>query len=524
MNYDQTYRWWRCGSRRFLRTSRLDLNPSKYAREKRSFAECERFLLDSLCMGVTTTTRQMIQYELALLYLQHGKEAQADVYLHRLGIRHRLASIFFTTQMSSLSSSPPPPSSSSSSSSSTFCISSKEDISVHRFHANKHVASFDDILPISLLTPLMKAFDPIDSSFWSSHGYPSENFFSYNCNIKHPSAQENNLINQVACYLLPFIDQQFPHKRLRKNVHSIEWWAHCRGKTDGHQLHYDLDEISLGKQGDNLLNLQNIHPLISCVLYLQSGSSFPTIVFDETLAEDSKKAKKAYICQPASNRGLFFDGKLLHGVVPQWKPENSETSRITLMLGFWGESVNTSEATSSSVLLKPNMMMPDVSSSEFAWVHLLKPSSSQGLKDSTERERRKPSDHAILEIRGKVWTSIESPIQEVVKLNSSDEFQKLRAADSCVVERMGSRRKRRKSMMSEMTDKQEQIQVNYTGKWFLRSEDEIRDEVVNYRRPAENYSGYSGYSQAADAHDHTSASDVLSFVSKAELERMRSLH
>ena len=247
MDYDRTYRWRRPKNRHSLcKLPRLDINPSKYARERTSFAECEDFLVNSL-RGTTAAVKHMILYELALLYLQHGKDALADNYLHVLGIRYRLASIFFAlkTSLSSISSS---------------SSSNGDDISVHHFIANEHVVSFDNILPDSLLQPLLQGFDPYESPFWSSHGYPSPNFFSYNCNIRRQNSGKSdnfNLINQIATYLLPILDKQFPGKNLNKNIHSVEWWAHCRGRTDGHQLHYDLDEVALRKESSSTLSLDS---------------------------------------------------------------------------------------------------------------------------------------------------------------------------------------------------------------------------------------------------------------------------
>lgn len=89
------------------------------------------------------------------------------------------------------------------------------------------------------------------------------------------------------------------------SVGVAEWWVHSRPHTSGHQLHFDSDEtgISEGKQA--------IHPLVSCVLYLNDHCGGPTLVTDQTL--QGSLASKGWICAPHINRLVAFDATYLHG-------------------------------------------------------------------------------------------------------------------------------------------------------------------------------------------------------------------
>lgn len=53
-----------------------------------------------------------------------------------------------------------------------------------------------------------------------------------------------------------------PHFPAIKRATAVEWWAHCRGHSSGHQLHFDSDDEGAG-------GVRN--PLVSTVLYLTGG-------------------------------------------------------------------------------------------------------------------------------------------------------------------------------------------------------------------------------------------------------------
>ncbi|CAE8622871.1 unnamed protein product, partial [Polarella glacialis] len=91
-------------------------------------------------------------YELALLLSLTGRHKEADEVSHQLGFLYKLApSILDGTAHTRASS------------------KGAKDI----------VATFDGALPADLLEPLQKAFAP-SSPFWEEHGYPTQQFFSYN--------------------------------------------------------------------------------------------------------------------------------------------------------------------------------------------------------------------------------------------------------------------------------------------------------------------------------------------------------
>lgn len=234
----------------------------------------------------------MALYELALLYCQLGNGSLADECLSRLGIKYRLSCEIFAPKMSS-----------------------RNAVSNCEF-----AMAFDDILPPELLKPISKAFSPA-SVFWTDHNYPTPQFFSYNVTLNDYQA---SLMSQLIEYLLPVVNRAFPKKAISKKVKSVEWWAHMRQNTEAHQMHFDLDEITLlnqratssAKKTSKNAPTKNLHPLVSAVLYLNPGSTFPTVVTNQILQRESM-ATEAWLCQPSANRLLLFDGSLLHGVVPQ---------------------------------------------------------------------------------------------------------------------------------------------------------------------------------------------------------------
>ena len=183
-------------------------------------------------------------------------------------------------------------------------------------------------------------------------------------------------MSQLISIISPLVSRSFPAKNIDEKLSSVEWWSHARTSSDAHQLHFDLDEEALIKfqtqkysknrlKPDNI-SLNDIHPIVSCVLYIQSGSGAPTLITDQTLEEGSY-ASEAWLCRPENNRLLMFDGSVLHGVLPL--PLNrlgslpisssDQVERITLMLGFWGSSVTVTRKKTSSDL-HPNMQMPKV--------------------------------------------------------------------------------------------------------------------------------------------------------------------
>ncbi|CAE8651640.1 unnamed protein product [Polarella glacialis] len=212
---------------------------------------------------------------------------------------------------------------------------------------------------------------------WSKAGH-------HNPRSTFQEADSSSQIEQaVAEHIIPYAESSFPgiFGSSKRRVASVEWWAHLRpaGVASGHQMHFDLDEASLGSLPDGAAPSS---PLVSCVLYLTgptvdiSGKAddamASTLVTDQALGT-SKGARKGWLCSPRLNRLLLFDGSLLHGVIPGLpkgqtpkRPRPSQTSsevpvqeRVTLMFGLWGDSPGPTCSTGlPDGVLGPNMPVP----------------------------------------------------------------------------------------------------------------------------------------------------------------------
>lgn len=329
----------------------------------------------SVCSGRVRGSRswaRIAAYELALLLSQRGRHSEADELLSGLGFIYKLSPIIFDRT----------------------CIDRSKG-------AANAVAAFDHALPPSIFEPLCNAFSET-SPFWAEHGYPTPCFFSYNEPLHSSSSStksrrrlrhqplEAPLIRAVAECVRPLAESAFPTlfnidstAKKRRTIVSVEWWAHLR-QTDsggGHQLHFDLDEAGLSMLPEGAAPA---HPLVSCVLYLTGPNAgvnsdvsdmAPTIVTDQSLAHGSQAAH-AWLCPPALNRLLLFDGGLLHGVVPcSTKTGVNPEPRVTLMLGLWGDSPRPTLHKGGGSL-GPNMPMPGAGTTSPAqtprWPALLK--------------------------------------------------------------------------------------------------------------------------------------------------------
>jgi hypothetical protein len=315
---------------------------------------------------------QVAIYELALLHSQLGNFNEADKYLAMLGFVLKLSNKIMCP-----SAHP------------TSCVlpDQKQAPVLNKQLSHTPVVAFDDVLPPNLLQPLLAAFSP-SSMFWSEHNYPTEDFFSYSCE----KSDNPSLMSQIIEFVTPLIDSHFRDMKIASRGCSVEWWCHRRDQSSGfaHQLHFDLDENSLQTYKDDVLNQQtkngqlsgskedsenclreDLHPLVSAVLYLsEQKNAAPTLVTDQTL-DTGSVATQAWLCHPAENRLLLFDGKLLHGVVPFLSPiekkkystSNSGASpRITIMMGFWAKDFSNAPSTGFPSKLGPNMAMPSFSS------------------------------------------------------------------------------------------------------------------------------------------------------------------
>ena len=429
-------------------------------------------LLQLIAIHGDCDSKQYAKYELALLCSQLGNQIEADRHLTSLGFTLKLTNSIFTPRVRILES------------------------TIRRSELDP-VVTFDNALPATLLRPLLAAFSP-SSVFWSEHAYPTKDFFSYNIR----NDDKESLMKQVSDHVRPLLESHFINMKIASSSCSVEWWCHRRDKesTFAHQLHFDLDENALKdykiKARRNKVdrkfttNLRrdkggsvrdDLHPLVSAVLYLRGVNGAPTLVTDQTLDADSV-ASQAWLCHPAENRLLAFDGKLLHGVVPflpttsaSDSPDIDDTGRyrITIMMGWWAKNfesscvVPTISKQTGRTFLSPNMAMPlysnqpqktavmksqRVSINSVTWPKMLAPivlSPSDKAKIVTAAQLKNVE---LVYIPGPIWVpvastrsrpSVQQKDSSLFKIKSSDkntqtiqihEMKKMKRTDSVVAD------------------------------------------------------------------------------------------
>jgi hypothetical protein len=288
--------------------------------------------LRSLLKGGEKETRDIAQYELALLLHSLGRHKEGDELASALGFRYRLNDAIFEGKGGAASDG-----------------------------VSGMVCAHDGAVPDALLNQLQKVF-AAESDFWGEHGYPTDSFFSYNQPLsplgatarapakkrKMEAGKEGGasskgeaslkgggeegapaggaLMRQLGEVLIPLAEEFLTGK---PDVESMEWWAHKRsGRGAGHQLHFDLDEVAVAEEGTYP------HPLVSVVLYLQ-GCGGPTLVTDVRVADagtgGAAAKARAFLCPPAAGRLLLFSGDLMHGVCP-CATFDPDVPRTTLMV------------------------------------------------------------------------------------------------------------------------------------------------------------------------------------------------
>ncbi|CAM9470916.1 unnamed protein product, partial [Ectocarpus sp. 8 AP-2014] len=142
------------------------------------------------------------------------------------------------------------------------------------------------------------------SRFWSEHGYNSETgtpgYFSY---IHRLGGAPTTSIEQVINRVRLLAERSFPEV---KEAKFVEWWAHRRPHSSGHQMHFDSDNEGLG-------GVRN--PIVSVVVYVTGDVGGPTLVTTQRLTS-KRLADRGWIVHPRVNRVCMFDGGVLHGVIP----------------------------------------------------------------------------------------------------------------------------------------------------------------------------------------------------------------
>ena len=127
---------------------------------------------------------------------------------------------------------------------------------------------------------------------------------------------------------------------------GAEWWTLVIDESDVVGLHWDRDYDLQADQG--LL----LHPMVSTVTYLTTPrAAAPTVVLGRPsplLASESPcgSVPSAAACWPALGRHLAFDGKLLHGALPNLTPcpttptppapaAAAARKRVTFLVNVW---------------------------------------------------------------------------------------------------------------------------------------------------------------------------------------------
>lgn len=389
----------------------------------------------SIAIGVEA---RVATYELALLLSQQGRHADADQALASLGFSHKLSPSLLDGSAAGLAKG-----------------------------AGGVVAAFDNVLPQGLFQGLCKAFAPT-SPFWAEHNYPTPGFFSYNQSVVDLGAtSKTSLIQATVEQLRPLAEKVFP-ALLRagsnggaRRIASVEWWAHRRDAVGGgHQLHFDLDEAGLAALPPDAMPP---HPLISCVLYLSGEpptvtpckQHAPTLVTDQSIASGSA-ATRAWLCTPALNRLLMFDGGMLHGVVPPLPSSSSDrlAPRVTLMLGLWGDAPKpTLTSYKARGPFGPNMPMP-AAIAGLQWPKL--------LQCNTCSDSARVTKAQAAQLKGPispVWIPLATPARGLQ--NGVDVEEKL------------APKRRRTKLRAKVVES-----VEFFGRWFLNHEPAALQSLV----------------------------------------------
>ena len=164
------------------------------------------------------------------------------------------------------------------------------------------------------------------------HSFDNEliNCVNTNCNIETKLldfSKENLSLYEKFVY----DTAMFHFKRLNIEVtdsHYIEFW--CKNKFDTHRLHVDCDEYQKKH------NMKYIHPLLSCVTYLNDNQC-PTIITNVDMEcykyKDFERQTNIYLSMPKCNKQITFDGQFFHGSTHL--KEANDDSRYIIAINLW---------------------------------------------------------------------------------------------------------------------------------------------------------------------------------------------
>jgi hypothetical protein len=196
----------------------------------------------------------------------------------------------------------------------------------------------------------------------------------------------------------------------------------------------------------------------------------------------------AWLCSPQTNRLLVFKGDRLHGVIPHIHQSCREsqhddcltdsilsippTSRITLMIGWWGNGVSTTPSPSLKAVAKrsftPNMRLPTPGTAP--WLPFLAP-----IELTASPPSSLPKTH-LIPVIGDVWEPVTASPSSSTALKHRD------------------------------------TKIVCVGNWFLKDRSEILNEVFpNRQRRSE------GDNEIKDG----SSSEAVEWISLDELKKLR---
>lgn len=189
----------------------------------------------------------------------------------------------------------------------------------------------------------------------------------------------------------------------------------------------------------------SIHPVVSSVLYLDDGgnSGAPTVLIDQRLSGGS--SDRAWLCVPKTSRLLLFDGALLHGVAPHISNEPiSSGARLTLMIGWWSPQVITMP---HGLVLGPNMTMPQATATTLAsWPALFRPLPTAIVTSLNDVRKNGLTKSALINIEKNVWEKVKTQERNPKETN---DLQSVESND-----------------------------ILFVGNWFLKSRNDINDEIM----------------------------------------------
>lgn len=282
------------------------------AADATALAAVEAQLVAALAAAPRSARERALQSDarsrLALLLAQEGRHGEAAALMSALGARYRLARDVLRYPL-------PPPDKPAA-------------------EAPPVVCALDGALPASMLAHLRAALSP-DGSFWAAHDYhdAATGYFSFT----HALAPPASAFEQALAAVAALAGAWRPEAR---RATAVEWWAHCRPHSSGHQLHFDSADEGAGPGGPR-------HPLVSAVLYLSDGEAAhvggPTLVTPQRRVapgapQPPRLADRAWLVHPAPGRLAMFDGGVLHGVLPGRGPSPAPgRRRVTLMVALWDD-------------------------------------------------------------------------------------------------------------------------------------------------------------------------------------------